>query len=55
MKKIKTLTFDLDSIKRRVDYLASKEEIDQVRVAFNNYVPLSHFNDLAGDFSKLST
>ena len=54
VKKIKVLNFDLESIKLKVDYMASKEEIGNIRTAFNNYVPLTHFNELAGDFSKLS-
>ena len=49
------LTFDLETIKRKVDYLVSKEEIDEIRHELKNYVPLIHFNDLAGDFGKLST
>jgi hypothetical protein len=54
VKKIKVLNFDLESIKLKIDYMASKEEIGNIRIALNDYVPLKHFNELAGDFAKLS-
>ena len=34
--------------------MASKEEIGNIRIALNDYVPSKHFNELAGDFAKLS-
>ena len=55
VKKIKVLNFDMDSIKLKVEYMASRESVDRVKNMFNKYVPLKHFNELAGDFSKLST
>ena len=54
VKKIKILNFDMESIKLKSDYMASKEEIEIVKNSLNKFVPLQHFNDLAGDFKDIS-
>ena len=54
VKKIKVLDFDMESMKLKSEYMASKEQIEIIQNALSNYVPLRHFNELAGDFKDIT-
>lgn len=53
VKKAKALDLDVDTIKTKVENMAYKDDIEQIREKLGEMVPIKHFEDLMSDFHDL--
>ena len=53
VKKIKTIEFDLETVKYQMEYTVNRDQLEDLKLAMQDLVPTKHYEGLLLDFQDL--